>query len=301
MDQLHPSLINQQTGVLDTVRNLFFGLVPTGVMSNPNVQRGQLLTPFPHIPSVGFAATSWGNSNFHSLQARFERRLSAGTTIVAAYTWSKLISDGGDNAWASSGFRNFYCRACERSISPYDFRHRLVTSFTYELPFGRGKKFGASWNRLADGVLGGWQMNGILTFNSGLPLQISTTGNTSFSFGGGQRPDSTGQSAHLDNPTLAQWFNTSTFRLPAQYTSGNVGRMHPSLRSDFSENLDFSVFKRVRIVERVQMELRGEWFNAPNHPIFGEPNATVGNAQFGRVTSTANGPRQTQLALKLLF
>jgi hypothetical protein len=80
-----------------------------------------------------------------------------------------------------------------------------------------------------------------------------------------------------------------------------MGRMHPSLRSDFVENLDFSIFKRFRLKERLSMEFRGEWFNSLNHPIFGEPNTTVGNAQFGRVTTTANGPRQTQLALKLLF
>ena len=129
-----------------------------------------------------------------------------------------------------------------------------------------------------------------------------TTGNTSFSFGGGQRPDSTGVNAALDSPTLDRWFDTGAFRLPAQYTFGNMGRMHPSLRSDFVELFDLSVFKRFRISgERVGLELRGEFFNVLNHPVFGAPNTTVGNAQFGRVTGTANAPRQTQLALKLLF
>ena len=106
----------------------------------------------------------------------------------------------------------------------------------------------------------------------------------------------------LDTPTLARWFDTSAITLPAQYTFGNVGRMHPSLRSDFIENLDLSVFKRFRLHgERVALELRGESFNMANHPVFGSPNTTVGNAQFDRVTGTANSPRQTQFALKLLF
>jgi hypothetical protein len=301
MDQLAPELIRPDAGLLDVVANPFFGIIPVGALSTRTVQRGQLLTPFPHIPGVSFAGASWGNSNFHSLQAKFERRFSQGSTIVAAYTWAKLIADGGDNAWASSGFRNFYCRACERSVSPYDVRHRLVTSYTYELPFGRGKRLGSNWNGFLNAALGAWQINGIITLNSGLPTQITTTGNTSFSFGGGQRPDSTGRNAKLENPTLDKWFDTSAFRLPAQYTFGNVGRMHPSLRSDFVENMDFSIFKRFQVKERLSLEFRGEWFNSFNHPIFGEPNGTVGNAQFGRVASTANGPRQTQLALKLLF
>jgi hypothetical protein len=302
MDQLADQYIRPDSGVLDTVPNPFFGIIPVGTMSTRTVQRGQLLTPYPHIPGVSFAGTMWGNSNFHSLQASFKKRFSQAGSAVVSYTWSKLISDGGDNAWDSAGFRNFNCRACDRSISPYDYRHRLVTSYTYELPFGKGKQFGANWNVFLNAVAGQWQVNGIATLSSGSPLQMATTGNTSFSFGGGQRPDSTGQNAALDNPTLDRWFDTSAFRLPAQYTFGNVGRMHPSLRSDFVELFDLSVFKRFNIVgERVALELRGELFNALNHPVFGSPNTTVGNAQFGRVTGTANGPRQTQFALKLLW
>ncbi|MBM3725800.1 MAG: hypothetical protein FJW40_10300 [Acidobacteria bacterium] len=302
MDQLADSLIRPNAGLLDTVPNPFFGRIPVGVLSNRNVQRGELLTPYPQYPGVSFAGTSWGNSNFHSLQVTLRKRFSQNGTAVVAYTFSKLISDGGDNAWDSSGFRNFNCRACDRSISPYDYRNRLVVTSTYELPFGKGKQFGANWNKAMNAALGGWQVNGILTLSSGQPVQMTTTGNTSFSFGGGQRPDSTGVRADLDNPTLERWFDTSAFRLPAQYTFGNMGRMHPTLRADFVETFDMSVFKQFNLVgERVQLELRGESFNALNHPVFGLPNATVGNAQFGRVTGTANAPRQTQFALKLLW
>ncbi|MBM3787566.1 MAG: hypothetical protein FJW30_24690 [Acidobacteria bacterium] len=302
MDQLADNLIRPDAGLLDVVPNPFFGIIPVGVMSTRNVQRGHLLTPFPQYPGVSYNGTAWGNSNFHSLQVSFKKRFSQAGTAVVAYTWSKLIADGGDNAWDSAGFRNFNCRACERSISPYDYRHRIVTSYTYELPFGRGKQYGSSWNGVTNAVLGQWQVNGIVTLSSGSPLQMLTTGNTSFSFGGGQRPDSTGQNAQLDNPTLDRWFDTGAFRLPAQYTFGNMGRMHPSLRSDFVELFDFSVFKRFQVKgERVALELRGEFFNALNHPVFGSPNTTVGNAQFGRVTGTANPPRQSQFALKLLF
>ncbi len=302
MDQLADSLIRPDAGLLDVVPNPFFGRIPVGPLSNRTVQRGELLTPYPQYPGVSFAGTSWGNSNFHSLQITLKKRFSRNGTAVMAYTYSKLISDGGDNAWDSSGFRNFNCRACDRSISPYDYRNRLVTTATYDLPFGKGQKFGANWNKFLNSTLGGWQVNGIMTLSSGQPVQMGTTGNTSFSFGGGQRPDSTGANAVLENPTLDRWFDTSAFRLPAQYTFGNVGRMHPTLRADFVEMLDLSVFKRFNIIgERLALELRGESFNALNHPVFGAPNTTVGNAQFGRVTGTANAPRQTQFALKLLW
>jgi len=222
--------------------------------------------------------------------------------VVVAYTWSKLLADGGDNAWDAAGFRDFNCRACDKSVSPYHYPHRVVTTATYELPFGKGKKFGSTWKGFTNAVLGQWQVNGIVTLSSGQPLQMLTTGNTSFSFGGGQRPDSTGKDARLDSPTLDRWFDTAAFRLPAQYTFGNVGRMHPNLRADFVEMLDLSVFKRFNVFsERVGLELRAESFNAFNHPVFAAPNTTVGNAQFGRVTGMANAPRQTQLALKLLW
>jgi hypothetical protein len=202
MDQLPNSLIRPDAGLLDTVANPFFGIIPVGPMSTRTVQRGQLLTPYPHIPGVSFAGTGWGNSNFHSLQASFKKRFSQAGTAVVSYTWSKLLADGGDNAWDSAGFRDFNCRACDKSVSPYHYPHRLVTSYTYELPFGKGKQFGTTWNGFMNAVLGEWQVNGILTLSSGSPLQMLTTGNTSFSFGGGQRPDSTGADARLDNPTL---------------------------------------------------------------------------------------------------
>jgi len=299
MNQLATEFV--RPGVLDLVDNPFFGSVPVGTLAQSRVQRGQLLRPFPQYPGVSFSGASWGNSNFHSLQARFQKRFSGESIVIVSYTLSKLISDGGDNAWASAGPRNNYCRACERSLSPYDQTHRLVASFTYELPFGKGKPYGGNWNSAANAILGQWQINGIATLNSGITQQFNVPANTSNSFGGGQRPDSTGKEGKIDSPTILQWFDTSAFAIPAQYTFGNVGRIHPSIRSDRIENLDFSIFKNFKIRERMAVQFRAEWFNSMNHPIFGDPNTTVGNVNFGRVLATANGPRQTQLALKLLF
>jgi hypothetical protein len=233
---------------------------------------------------------------------KFEKRFTQGASVMVAYTWAKTLSDGGDNAWASSPQRDFYCRACDRSLSPYDQRHRLVASFTYELPFGRGKSLANGMHPVVDLFLGGWQINGIATVNTGLPLQFTLPSNTSFSFGGTQRPDSTGVEANIGSErTIERWFDTAQFRTPAQYTFGNVGRMHPTIRGDRFENLDFSLFKDFRIKERVSVQFRAESFNMFNHVNFGDPNTQVSNTQFGRSTSQANPPRQTQFALKLIF
>lgn len=303
MDQVPTALVRPETGLLDQVNNPFFGLIQVGAMSTRTVQRGQLLTPFAQYPSVSYSAMPWGNSNYHALEMKFEKRFSSGNSVVVAYTWSKLLSDGGDNAWASAGPRDNYCRACEKSLSPYDQRHRLVTSFTYDLPFGRGKTLGSNWNSWMNAILGQWQANGIVTVNTGLPLQMSVAQNTSFSFGGGQRPDSNGRDARIaeSEKTLNRWFDTGAFSQPAQYTFGTVGRMHPTLRADRVELIDFSLFKNFQIRERMSVQFRAESFNLANHVILGDPNTTFGNVNFGRVTGQANGPRQTQLALKFLF
>jgi hypothetical protein len=301
MNQLRPDQISPDNGILELVDNPLFGSVPVGVMSNPQVQRGRLMTRFIQYPGVSFQAPSWGNSNYHSLQFKLTKRFATGDSIVVAYTFAKLISDGGDNAWDSALWRNYHCRSCEKSVSSYDQRGRLVANFNYELPLGKGKKIGTGWNSFMNGVLGQWKINGIFTLNSGNPLEFAAPGNTSFSFGGRQFPNTNGQDASFDNPTIDEWFDTSTFSIPEPYTFGNMGRLHPSLRTDFIEAFDFSIFKNFTVTERLKVQFRAEWFNLANHPIFGFPGTTPGRSNFGVVTSQANRPRQTQLALKIIF
>ena len=301
MDQLHPSQISPENGILERVPNPLHGVVESGLLSQTTVQRGQLMTPYPQYPGVVHSAPGWGNSNYHSLQAKFTKRFEGGGNAVAAYTFSKLISDGSDNAWTSALWRNYYCRSCDKSLSPYDQRHRLIGSFTYEFPFGTGKRYGSDWSGPLKAMLGQWQINGIATLNSGLPLRFSVPGNTSHSFGGRQFPDSSGVDAKLNNPGIARWFDTDQFSIPAPYTFGTLGRVHSTIRSDFVESLDFSIFKNFKITEKVTTQFRAEWFNATNHPIFNNPGTQVGRGGFGIVASQANLPRQTQLALKVIF
>jgi len=150
--------------------------------------------------------------------------------------------------------------------------------------------------------LGEWQMNGIFTLSMGQPLRFTTPQNTTFSYGGGQTPDTTGANADLGGArTVDRWFDTSPFSQPKDFTFGTVARNQPTLRNQCAKNLDFSLFKRFRVTERARLEFRGEAFNLMNTPLFAAPGATVNTPTFGVVTTQENAPRQVQLGLKILF
>ncbi len=307
LNQLHPSLLSMGNALLATVPNPFYGVITSGTLAQATVQRGQLLRPYPHYTGFQIKNAGWGNSNYHALQMRLEKRFSAGASLLAAYTYSKTISDAADGLWNLAGaaavVRNWYCLRCERAVSTYDQPQRLVVNATYELPFGRGKTFGSQWNRAADAVLGGWQINAIVTVSKGLPLRnFATSQNTSYSFGGNQRPDVTGASPSLGSAqSIDRWFDTKQFVTPAPFTFGNLGRTVTSVRTDDARHIDFSIFKSFRLREPVTMQFRAEAFNLTNTPLFGRPNTTLGSALFGSVTSQDNDPRQVQLSLKVLF
>jgi hypothetical protein len=153
-------------------------------------------------------------------------------------------------------------------------------------------------------LLGGWQLNGIATFQSGVPLQLSVASNTLNNYGGGQRPNWTGQNPSLSGPVsqrLNHYFDTSQFTLPAPYTYGNSARLLSALRAPGVGNLDLSIFKNFVLRERLKLQFRVESFNTLNHPQFSPPNTTIGSSSAGVISTQANLPRDLQLALKLLF
>ncbi|MGI8783181.1 MAG: hypothetical protein ACR2L2_05980, partial [Acidobacteriota bacterium] len=226
---------------------------------------------------------------------------------LLAYTNAKLIDDSSQSNgnYGREGVRqNSYDRRADRSISPNDVSQRLVISYVYELPFGRGRSLGNDWNRVTDTLLGGWQVNGIATLQTGLPLTINAP-NTCNCFNNGLRPNING-SAKLDGDVhdrLEQYFNTSVFSQPALYTFGNAPRALADVRSPGTHNWDFSVFKNFRVSEGFSVQFRAEAFNLLNRVQFGFPDQSFGNLGrgFGRITSQANSPRQMQFALKVLF
>src|SRR5205085_4689766 len=302
LNQLPPGLSSLGNQLLTLVNNPFFGIIPSGTLAQPQVQYGQLLLPFPEWQTVAADGIAIGNSEYDALQASFTKRFSNGVSVIAGYTWSKLMTDVANGTWAgTASVRSYYCVRCEHSPSTYDVPHRLTLSAVGELPFGKGKTFGHSWNRVVDGMLGGWQANGILTLASGQPLVFATAANNSYTFGGGQHPDVVGDPVLSSGKSIYQWFNTAAFAQPANFTSGNLSRTYTGVRMDKTKNLDFSLFKNFRLKERYQIALRAEAFNLTNTPVFGAPGTTVNGANFGIITGQSNVARNVQLALKLVF
>jgi len=156
MNQLRPEHLAQGDQLLQQVPNPFFGLVGGGVLAQRTVQRGQLLRPFPHYGSVAATNAAVANSIYHALQTRIERRFSSGFSLLASYTFSKTITDVADGLWnqPAGDVRDWHCRSCDRAVSSYDQPHRFVTNVTYELPFGKGKRFGTGLRGIPELVAG---------------------------------------------------------------------------------------------------------------------------------------------------
>jgi hypothetical protein len=255
--------------------------------------------PFPQYTSI-LRAEPAGNSTYHALEAKLEHRFSTNLTFLAAYTWSHFIDDNPTLLdQNSSAVQNAYNRAGEKGNSNYDIRNRFVGSYAYLLPVGKGQHF-VNHGGIVNALIGGWQLNGILSLQAGRPFTPTYSVNTSNSAGGAQRPDriASGSLTNAD-PTIAHWFDTAAFVSPVGFAFGDSGRnilTGPSLAT-----FDASLFKMVQINERMQLQIRFESFNALNHANFAQPNAVIGTAAAGTISGTVGNPRQNQAALKLLF
>jgi len=188
--------------------------------------------------------------------------------------------------------------AWEKGPSEYHVPHSFSFSYGYELPFGKGKPLLNSTNGAANAFIGGWQLQGIIIFRSGLPYTVTMSRDVANTGVGGQRPNRIA-SGKLDNPTLAQWFDPTAFVAAPNFTYGNSGLR--ILYPDIVRMIDFSLFKQFQIKERSRLQFRWEVFNLPNTPSFAAPASTLDTSTVGRVTSTSTSPRQMQVALKLTF
>jgi hypothetical protein len=248
---------------------------------------------WPALRSVG-QAQSTGTLDYHALLVKFQRRFANNFSILNAYTYGQSIDLNSDND-GSVTLTNVYDPQYNRGPSDYDVKHTLSTSVIYELPWGR-----TDW-------WGGWQTNGILYLRSGLPLTITQTQGVQ-STGTGNRPNRVGDGLAAD-PTINQWFDPSAFVSPTDITGtyGDSGR--GILRGPGQFNIDFSLIKGTKI-GKIDTEFRVEAFNVLNHPQFGQPNTTFGNAAFGQITTMLANPscalcgtteRNIQIAFKVKF
>jgi hypothetical protein len=254
------------------------------------------LPPNPYFADVDIIESN-ANSVYHSLQARFEQRLSKGLSALASYTWAKSIDDT-SGFFTTTGDPNFpqnsYDLSAERGRSDFDINQRFTLSYAYDLPIAKGHRW-----------LGGWQSFGVLTFQTGQPFTVmlqedndnSNTGFSNLGYGANNRPNVVGN-PHVSNPSALEWFNTAAFAVAPYGTFGNAGRN--ILNGPGLATVDFSIVKNTRVTERLNAQLRAEFFNLLNHTNFNLPDNFVGDPTFGQITS-AQDPRRLQLALKFLF
>jgi hypothetical protein len=268
-----------------------------------NPQSVDARKPFPNFGT--YIDSEWGGrSNYNALNTKLEHR-SSSAILTFAYTWAKStdsksaaagIGASGFNGW--QGFLNNHDPERDYGLSDFDVDHRLVGSFVYNLPFGNGEKYATDATGVKNAVVGGWQMNGIYTWQRGFPLTIvaSDVGGLNDTFGT-NRADLVGD-PNSGGRTVTQWFNTGAFAQPAAGALGNLGRN--TERGPGVNNLDLAVFKNFAISHGVRLQFRLESFNAFNHTQFGNVSTNLTADNFGVVTS-ARAARINQLGVKLLF
>jgi hypothetical protein len=250
----------------------------------------QARRPYPRFGNLNINSQAL-SSEYHALQAKLQKRATAGVWYLASYTFSRSTT----TAPAPGIGGNF---TYDTAPSSFDIPHLLALSFGAELPFGHGKHFLDGAGPLANALVGGWQLQSIINYRSGLPFTPTVSRDIANTGAPGQRPNRIG-SGEAANPTLDAWFDKSAFVEPAALTYGNSGRN--ILRSDHQWNVDASLFKRFSGRGSSRLEFRAEAFNLLNTPYFAEPNTAIDTAAAGRVTSTSNIARQLQFGLKYIF
>jgi hypothetical protein len=259
--------------------------------------------PYPNF--VTYIDSQWGGrSDYNALNAKLEHR-GRSSILTFAYTWAKStdlksaaagIGASGFNGW--QGFLDNSDPERDHGLSDFDVDHRLVGSFVYNLPLGSGEKFGTDATGLTNAVIGGWQVNGIYTWQRGFPLTITAADLGGLNdTAGANRADLVGDPGAGER-SVEHWFNTDAFAQPAQGTLGNLGRN--TLRGPGVNNLDLAVFKNFSVASGVRLQFRFESFNALNHTQFNGVSTNIASSNFGVVTS-ARAARINQLGLKVIF
>ncbi|MFN7919375.1 MAG: hypothetical protein U0Q16_04715 [Bryobacteraceae bacterium] len=281
-------------------------MFPTGVLSGRTVPRHRLLRPFPEFVSVNLSGDTPGSSSsFNALYVKFNKRFAAGLNLMASYQFSKAIDNSSENqGWLiTDTFRDYTNRSLDRSISGHDVPQSFVTALVWEVPVGKGRKFGGGMNRAVDAVIGGWELSSVIRFMSGTPLRLVAPNSLSaYGFGIVNAQIANLKDATISNRRPEAWFNTTAIKAPAPFTLGNAPRFAPNLRADGTHHADINIAKNFRIFERLRAQFRGEMYDLTNTPQFSLPGVTVGAADFGQVNGTRYNDRRTvQLGLKLLF
>ncbi len=297
-----------------TKLNGFRNLNQRAVITNANGTQAAGARPYAAFGDIQWMESRVGAS-YNSLQARLEKRFSNGVTALVSYTWGKALTGSPDHISTSGGGAGFDTGTfrepqdgnntrADRGLAEFDVKQRFVASYVWELPFGKGRKFGNDWNKAADFVLGGWQVTGIHALQGGLGLTATLGGGSVLNIGGERRarPNLIGNPELSESQrTVNRWFNTDAFQAaftpsPQAFGTAGVGIM----RGPGLVNFDYTLAKDFQVTEGKRFQFRTEFFNAFNHANFGPPNIARDSSGFGQILSASNA-RIIQFALKFYF
>lgn len=285
-------------------------ILPPGVNENSILPLGKGLTSTSH----GFNAnmqnlSTISLSNYNSLQTVYQHQFKGGLEMLANYTYAKCMSDDGGNL--SNGFRAQWLPGFgigpDYSLCGNDSTHVVHISGEYALPFGRGRQFASASNRMADAVIGGWNLNYIFSYQSGQPVNIGCPTATTSDFGCDANLIA-GQDPYAGPHNVKQWLNPKAFAQPPAAASigqtdySPLGGKPQQVRGPGFYNLDSSLFKNFTTSKETFLQFRLETFNTLNHPQFNQPGQlNFNNNAFSSITGARNGYRIVQLAGKFYF
>jgi hypothetical protein len=275
--------------------------IPPWMVGPGTAAQNRARRPFPQFSNVLVEGATIGIINYHAFAMRAEKRFARGMNLLATYTYAKNL----DNTDSIQGlgdeggpYSNFYNRRADYGPSTNDIRQRLTWSSVYQIPYGRGRRWGS--NNLAGAIFGNWSVSAVFIMQTAPPFTVRAGSDTTSSFAAGALRADVLRDPNLPaaQRSLKRWFDTDAFRQPAPYLFGNQGVN--ILRGDGRVSLNASILRDFPITEGVRMQLRGESFNVMNHANFGTPGAQMSASAFGVVDDAATA-RQIQLGLRLVF
>jgi hypothetical protein len=287
---------------------------------------GQCERPYSYYGNVSDQLNYTASTIYHSMQIKGEKRFHAGGTLMGNYTWAKTIGDtdsslgsylevsssSGPGSSSGGNIQDYDNMKAERSVLGFDVPQRAVITYIMTLPFGQGQKWGHDTNSIVNHLISGWAVNGITTFQHGFHVGLTASAPTSYTMSnygtGSLRPNFQAGCSKIATGSRWQramvnkeWFNTSCFSTPYDFTYGNEARVDSNIFSQGIDNFDFSAVKETKVTERVSVQFRAEFFNLFNHEQFAPPVGSIGAQNAGHILQGANQPRLGQFALRMNF
>ena len=295
------------------VNNPFYGVAPSNTYlgSAQTIAYNELLRPYPEFTYLQWTRSLPGaRSSFNALNAKYNYRFDSGLTMLLTYQWSKALDNGPEDnfGWATGNqWRDAYNTKLDYDISTHDVPQSFVASLVYDLPYGRGKRWGSSAPTVVKEVLGNWQVSTVTSLQSGLPLYgldwSPSNQLNDYGYPGPQLPNIVNYNMTPSNQSPTNWVNASSFSAPTSlYALGNAAQRITQLRDRAERNVDLSVAKNFG-TEVYQVWLRGEFLNLFNYAQYNNIclDLSYSNCSFGTAYGTQNQPRTVQLSLKFMY